>query len=374
MYYLESASGQQALASQNDLISLIAAPAVAAPTGPARQPENSDIRPKEVNEYLKWHARMGHAGPDRLLKTIQAVDGISKDIEVDKDKCVTCTLSKMTKVVNRLSPLRATKPLKRVFSDFWGKYRIAGIRSKKHFLFFMNDYSRMSSIYICDRSETRQQLKTYKNSMKRQFEKAFQRIRNNNAKKYLAMKTSLEQQEIHLKTTTTYTPEQNGVAERLNRTLVTAARGMLLWSGLPEAFWDEAILTANYIRNRLPARGLNGKTPYKMWHNKKSSVNHIRIFGCLMYTHIPSEIRSKMNKVSEAGIFVEYQSSHQYRIYNPKKGVVETSTAVEFYETHPGGPLLAQEPEQGELEAPEEDYSDDDPADHHATYINLAWL
>ena len=121
MYYLESASGQQALASQDGLTSptapAVAAPAVAAPNS-ARQSENSDIRPKEVNEYLKWHARMGHAGPDRLLEAIQAVDGISKDIEVDKDKCVTCTLSKMTRVVNRLPPLRATKPLERVFSDF----------------------------------------------------------------------------------------------------------------------------------------------------------------------------------------------------------------------------------------------------------------
>ena len=69
-----------------------------------------------------------------------------------------------------------------------------------------------------------------------------------------------------------------------------------------------------------------------------------------MYTHIFSEIRSKMNKMSEADIFVRYQSSRQYRIFNPRKGVVETSTAVEFYETHPEGPLLNQEPEEGELE------------------------
>ena len=122
----------------------------------------------------------------------------------------------------------------------------------------------MFSIYIYDRSETRQQLEAYKNNMKRQFGKVFQRIRSDNAKEYLAMKTSLKQQKIHLKTTTTYTPEQNGVAKRLNRTLVTAARGMLLWSDLPEAFWDEAILTANYIRNRLPTKELNDKTPYEM--------------------------------------------------------------------------------------------------------------
>ena len=100
----------------------------------------------------------------------------------------------------------------------------------------MNDYSKMSSIYICDRSETRQQLEAYKNSMERQSERVLQRIRSNNAKEYLAMKTSLKQQRIHLETTTTYTPEQNGVAERLNRTLMTTAREMLLWSGLPETF------------------------------------------------------------------------------------------------------------------------------------------
>ena len=231
MYYLESASGQQALASQDGLTSptapAVAAPAVAAPNS-ARQSENSDIRPKEVNEYLKWHARMGHAGPDRLLKTIQAVNGISKDIEVDKNKCVTCILSKMMRVVNRLPFLKTSNPLKRVFFDFWKKYRVAGIKNKKHFLFFMNDYTKMSVIYICDKSETRQQLNAYKNRMKKQIEKIFQRIRNNNAKKYLMMKTLLKQQKIHFKTITTYTSEQNGVIERLNRILMTAAKEMLL--------------------------------------------------------------------------------------------------------------------------------------------------
>ena len=61
MYYLKSASKQQTLANQNDFTSLITAPTVATPTGPARQFENSDIRPKEINEYFKWHVRMGHA-------------------------------------------------------------------------------------------------------------------------------------------------------------------------------------------------------------------------------------------------------------------------------------------------------------------------
>ena len=100
----------------------------------------------------------------------------------------------------------------------------------------MNDYTKMSVIYICDKSETRQQLNAYKNRMKKQIEKIFQRIRNNNAKKYLMMKTLLKQQKIHFKTITTYTSEQNGVIERLNRILMTAAKEMLLWSNLSKMF------------------------------------------------------------------------------------------------------------------------------------------
>ena len=84
MYYLKSTSKQQTLTNQNDLISSIASPTIAAPTGLARQPENSGIRPKEINEYFKWHVRMEHAESDRLLKTIQIVNDISKNIEINK--------------------------------------------------------------------------------------------------------------------------------------------------------------------------------------------------------------------------------------------------------------------------------------------------
>ena len=85
----------------------------------------------------------------------------------------------------------------------------------------------------------------------------------------------------------------------------------------------------------------------------------MKTFGCLVYIHIPNEIKSKMNKMSEANIFVEYQSSRQYRIFNPRKGVVETFIAVKFYETHPGDPLLNQKSEEGEFE-PSETESDTD--------------
>ena len=92
----------------------------------------------------------------------------------------------------------------------------------------MNNYSKMFLIYIYNKNKTKQQLKTYKNNMKKQFEKIFQHICNNNVKKYLMMKTSLKQQQIHFEIIITYTFKQNEIIRKLNRILVTTAKKMLL--------------------------------------------------------------------------------------------------------------------------------------------------
>ena len=197
---------------------------MAAPTGPARQPENSDIRPKEINEYFKWHARMGHAGSDHLLKTIQTVNDINKNIEIDKNKCVICIFNKMMKMMNKLLFLWIIKLLKRIFSNFWKKYRIINIKNKKHFLFFMNNYLKMSIIYIYDKNKTKQQLNAYKNNMKKQIEKIFQHIHNNNVKKF------------YFKIIIIYTFKQNEMTKKLNRIFITTTKKMLLWSNLFEMF------------------------------------------------------------------------------------------------------------------------------------------
>ena len=167
---------------------------------------------------------MRHAKPNRFLKTIDAVVGMNKKIAIDKNKYVTCSFNKMTKMINQLLPLRAIKMLKRMFSDYWNKYRVIDSKNKKHFLSFINDYSKISVIYIYNKNETKRHFNMYKNMMKKQFEKKLQRIHNNNEREYLAMKISLKTNGIHLKTTTTYTSEQNEMAKKLNKTPITVAK------------------------------------------------------------------------------------------------------------------------------------------------------
>ncbi len=159
-------------------------------------------------------------------------------------------------------------------------------------------------------------------------------LRTDNAKEYLALRTELESTGATLELTAHYTPEQNGVAERLNRTLVTMAKAMLFDSGLPQKFWAEAIATANYLRNRLPI-GPDNITPEEAFTKEKPSIRHLRVFGCLAYAYTPAETRQKLDPNSVKTVFVGYEeTTRQYRVYDPKKDKIIRSSNVEFYKDH----------------------------------------
>ena len=114
--------------------------------------------------------------------------------------------------------------------------------------------------------------------------------------------------------TVPYTPQQNGVAERKNRSIVGAARAMLHDQSLPFFLWAEACSTAVYVQNRSSHRALGCKTPEEMFTGKKSEIGDFHIFGCLTY----SEKRTKLEATGEKGIFVGYdETSKAFRIYLP---------------------------------------------------------
>lgn len=86
--------------------------------------------------------------------------------------------------------------------------------------------------------------------------------------------------------TTTYTPQLNGLAERMNRILMEKMRCMLIHSKLPKTFWAEALNTACYLVNRSPSIGIGCKTPIELWSRKMADYSKFRIFGCKAYAHV----------------------------------------------------------------------------------------
>ena len=96
--------------------------------------------------------------------------------------------------------------------------------------------------------------------------------------------------------TTPYSPQQNGVAERMNKTLMEKARSMLSGARLEKKLWDEAIATACYLINRYPTSSLVDKTPMEAWSGHKPSLIHLRVFGCEAYAYVPKEKQTKLDK------------------------------------------------------------------------------
>ena len=133
-------------------------------------------------------------------------------------------------------------------------------------------------------------------------------------------------QEVGIKheVSATYTPQQNGVVEIKNWTLITLARMMLDEYNTPEALWAEAINTACYASNLLFLQKFLSKTPYELLNGKKLDVSFFRVFGCKCYIYKKRQHLGKFQRRCDIGFLVGYSSkSKAYRVFNHATGLVE---------------------------------------------------
>jgi hypothetical protein len=129
-----------------------------------------------------------------------------------------------------------------------------------------------------------------------------------------------------------YSPQQNGVVERRNQTVVGMAQALLKQRGMPVVFWGEAVVTAIYILNRSPTKALNGRTSYEAWHGRKPAVSHLRVFGCLAFGKELGHI-GKLDDRSTSGVSIGYaEGSKAYHILDPGTQRVCTMHDVVFDE------------------------------------------
>ncbi|KAF5759182.1 putative RNA-directed DNA polymerase [Helianthus annuus] len=128
----------------------------------------------------------------------------------------------------------------------------------------------------------------------------------------------LKENGIHHQLTTSYTPQQNGVAERKNRTLMELSRSMLRMKNLSHSYWAEVVACAAYLINRAITKSIPNITPQEAWSGRKPSVGHLKVFGCVAYAHVPKQNRGKLDDKVEKAIFIGYsESSKAYKLYNP---------------------------------------------------------
>jgi transposase InsO family protein len=144
---------------------------------------------------------------------------------------------------------------------------------------------------------------------------------------------------IHTEYSAAYTPEQNGRAERMNRTLIEKARTLLLGVEATEELWVDAVLTAAHLHNLMPVAGKN-KTPYEVFHGSAPDVSYLRKWGCLAYVKHPKHQTSKLGAQSEPGMFVGYcPHTKGYKVRLRDRVVV--TPHVHFVEEESGAATLS---------------------------------
>ena len=123
---------------------------------------------------------------------------------------------------------------------------------------------------------------------------------------------------IHRRHTTRNRPQQNGVAERANRTMAEDISAMLYEAQLPPSFWGEALAAQIHVWNRLPTSSLKGMTPHEAWFKRKPDISHLRVWGCLAYVFVQKDKRCLLQPHMEKCVFVGYPSGYKgWKFYNP---------------------------------------------------------
>jgi transposase InsO family protein len=186
------------------------------------------------------------------------------------------------------------------------------LNDSKYYIAFIDDYSRMCWIYFMKfKSEVADIFMKFKAWVETQSESKMHVIRSNNGNngtEYTCEKFNkfCEDAGIEHQLTAPYTPQQNGVVERKNRTIMEMARCLLHDKGLPKKFWAEAANTAVFLLNRLPTKAVQKKTPFEAWHGSKPKLINPKTFGCVCFSYIHQVKRDKLDKKAEPGIFVGY--------------------------------------------------------------------
>ncbi|UYV77601.1 hypothetical protein LAZ67_15001684 [Cordylochernes scorpioides] len=279
---------------------------------------------KNKNCLMLWHDRLGHRNIESIKKiqNENLARGLSLNNCSHSTDCVQCIQGKLTETpFPKKTEYRATETLQLVHSDVCGPLPTNSLSGKRYFITFTDDYSRYTKVYLLKgKDEVYEKIKDYVISAHTEFGKNIQTIRTDNGREYVNRQVEdfLNQSGIKHQLTVPYSPAQNGVAERKNRSLMEMTRCMLFDSGLPQSLWAEAVTTANYLHNRIPSKTTD-KAPFELWTNRKPSLKHLKRFGCKAFAYIPKIKRNKLDsKIRKISRKRKWVSPRFHKITSPQ--------------------------------------------------------
>ena len=317
--------------------------------------EQCNVSKHQPITWMEWHERWGHISFTTLkrIRDSGMVDGFQVDGDPEELTCEACIAAKQTRrPFPQKSEPSTERPGELTHTDVWGPARSPTPTGMKYFVTFIDDYTRRGCVkFLRQKNEASDKLMEHLTWIERQTSYVPKRVRMDNGTEYLnnTLTKWCQEKGIILEITAPYSPQQNGVAERYNRTLTELMHAMLAAKKLPKILWAAAIEHAAYVRNRAYTRAKGEMTPEEAWTEKRQNVSHLQPFGCAVWVINEDKERDKLSTRARAQIFTGWTlnpGTIQYWDIETKR--MKTTRNYEF----PRGSLM---PPQLEGETQEKD-------------------
>ncbi|KAE8718737.1 hypothetical protein F3Y22_tig00109992pilonHSYRG00051 [Hibiscus syriacus] len=283
---------------------------------------------------MLWHQKLGHMSEQgmKVLVEQKLLPGLTK---VSLPLCEHCITSKQHRLKFNTSNSRGKSVLELVHSDVW-QAPVTSLGGAKYFVSFIDDYSRRCWVHpIKKKSDVFSTFKNFKARVELDSGNKIKCFRTDNGGEYTSEEFDdfCKKEGIKRQFTVANTPQQNGVAERMSRTLLERTRAMLRDACLEKSFWAEAVNTACFLVNRAPSTAIELKTPMEMWTGKPVDYSNLHVFGSIVYVMYNAQEISKLDPKSRKCKFLGYADGVKgYRLWDPTARKVIISRDVIFVE------------------------------------------
>ena len=302
----------------------------------AEPPIGQTFEVKDANQtWETWHKRYGHVSYSGLRRLYHdnMVDGFTVDLNSPMPNCVACTEAKQTVEPYGKHHERDTEPGELTHIDLWGKYEVTSINGHQYYIVLVDDASRFITVdFLKGKDQAAQIVKNYLTYLKTQGKNP-KAMRTDRGKEFIneVLTSWCNEHGIKQEPTAPFSPPQNGVAERSNRTLVELVRAMIKAQNLPEFLWEPAIKHAAYLRNRSHSKSVP-KTPYEIWNKRKPNVSHLCEFGAPVWVLLQGQNEArKILPKSKRRAYVGYDDgSKSVLYYNAETRNILTSRNFRF--------------------------------------------
>lgn len=288
-----------------------------------------------------WHARLGHVNFQsmKMLMDKEMATGVPM-IKHPNQLCKNCLVTKQARhPFPGAAGYREKKPLGLLHADLCGPISPPTPAGNNYFMLIVDDFSRWMWIYVIKaKDQVYHMFLKFKAEAENMCGERIKRFRTDRGGEFLsnALKQFCEEAGIVRELTAPYSPQQNGVVERRNRTVMSMARSLLKSMNVPGRFWGEAVRHSVYLLNRLPTKSMGDRTPYEVWIGRKPYLGHLRVFGCTAHAKVTKPHLKKLDDRSQAMVYLGVEEGCKaHRLLDLRQGKIHVSRDVVFEENIP---------------------------------------